>query len=32
MLSSGTDPIDLTSYGVGRQFIRAFEVKELFLV
>ena len=24
---AGTDPIDLTSYGVGRQFIRAFEVK-----
>ena len=26
---SGTDPIDLTSYGVGRQFIRAFEVKRV---
>ena len=26
---TGTDPIDLTSYGVGRQFIRAFEVKRV---
>ena len=26
---TGSDPIDLTSYGVGRQFIRAFEVKRV---
>ena len=26
---TSTDPIDLTSFGVGRQFIRAFEVKRV---
>ena len=26
---SGTDPVDITSYGVGRQFIQAFEVKRV---
>ena len=26
---SGSSPIDLTSFGVGRQFIRAFEVKRV---